>query len=372
MTDQPDLPDLAARSLGGSVIAANDEFFAEKENLIKSEPPTFRPHTFTPKGQEYDGWETRRRRGEPGSDWVIVRLGAPGVIRSVVVDTAFFVGNFPESCTVEATAIEGYPAPGELDRHTWVELVPRSPLQGGTANTFQVSDPQRFTHVRLTIHPDGGVARLRVLGEPLPDPRELVDMPLDLVALLNGGRTTACSDSFFSPPNNMLQPGESKFMSDGWETARRRGEGNDWAVLRLAGAAVPKVAELSTLHYKGNPPHAITLSGSEDGISWFPLLERTEVQPDTRHRFRLTGNAPVTHVRLDIHPDGGVARFRLWGKLTEDAGTGLALSWFNLLPAEHAVAVLTGDCGLTEAAAAEVVAARPVAELPEELALILR
>ncbi|MFB9902678.1 allantoicase [Allokutzneria oryzae] len=369
-----DLPDLAARSLGGSVIAANDEFFAEKENLIKVEPPTFRPHTFTPKGQEYDGWETRRRRGEPGQDWVVVRLGAPGLIRSVVVDTAFFVGNYPESCTVEATAVEGYPSPEELDDHPWVELVPLSPLQGNTANSFPVSTSQRFTHVRLTIHPDGGVARLRVHGEPLPDPRELADLPLDLVSLHNGGRTVTCSDSFFSPPNNMLQPGESRFMSDGWETARRRGEGNDWAVIRLAGAAVPKVVELSTLHYKGNAPYSITLRGSEnpdDPDSWFPLLERAKVQPDTRHRFRLTGDRPMTHVRLDIHPDGGVARFRLWGRLTEDAATGLALSWFNLLPADQAVTVLTGDCGLTDQAAAELVAARPAARLPEELTMIL-
>ena len=366
-----DLPDLASRNLGGAVIAANDEFFADKENLIKPGAPAFTPQTFTAKGQVYDGWETRRRRGEPGNDWALVRLGVPGVPRTVVVDTAHFKGNYPPFCSVEATAVDGYPSPDELlSGAEWVQLVPRSSLRGDTAHEFPVERGQRFTHARLTIEPDGGVARLRVHGEPLPDPRELAGLPLDLAALRNGGHAVACSDSFFSRPDNMLQPGESRFMGDGWETARRRDDGNDWAVVALTGPSLPRVVELATTHYKGNSPDRAALSGIDaraaaldDASAWFPLLEPTRLQPDTTHRLRLlTGGGPVTHVRLDIHPDGGVGRLRLYGELTADGARELALRWFNALPNAHAVRVLT-DAGLDTALAG----ARPLAELPTAL-----
>ena len=369
-----ELPDLALRTLGGAVIAANDEFFADKENLIKPEAPVFTPQTFTAKGQVYDGWETRRRR-EPGHDWALVRLGVPGVPRTVVVDTAHFTGNYPPYCSVEATAVDGYPSPGELLRAAdWLRLVPSSPLHGDTRHEFEVDGGRRFTHVRLSIYPDGGVARLRVHGEPLPDPRELAGVPLDLAATRNGGRAVACSDSFFSRPDNMLQPGESRFMGDGWETARRRDDGNDWAIVALAGPSLPSVLELATTHYKGNAPDRAALSGIDartadldDSTAWFPLLEPTRLQPDTTHRFRLAGGAsamPVTHVRLDIYPDGGVGRLRLYGELTADGRRELALRWFNALPPAHAARMLA-DAGLDPALADT----RPLVELPDRLAV---
>lgn len=360
------LPDLAGRTLGGSVLAANDEFFAEKENLIKPEPPVFRPHTFTPKGQEYDGWETRRRRGVPGADWVIVRLGVPGIPRAIVVDTSFFKGNYPEQATVHGAALEGYPTESELAAADWVELVPRSPLQGHTRNTFAVDTPLRITHVRLTIHPDGGVARLRVHGEPLPDPRDLVGVPLDLAALAGGGRAVAASDGFFSPPDNMLQPGESRYMSDGWETARRRGDGHDWAVIRLTAEAIPRVVDLSTLHYKGNSPGRAALWGRLPGEEWTPLLPATPLLPDTGHRFRIAEPRPVTEIRLDIHPDGGVARLRVYGPLTTTGRHELALRFFNAL-SEPAARALLQQHGLSENDAIALLHLRPAIQLPAAL-----
>src|SRR4051794_35929894 len=157
-----DLPDLAARTLGGTVMAASDESFEEKENLINPWAPDFTPHSFGPMGQEYDGWETRRRR-TPGHDWAVVRLGRPGIIRGVVVDTAWFKGNYPPYASVEACAVDGYPEAGELTG--WTEIVPKSPLEGDMAHAFAVAAERRWTHVRLNIFPDGGVARLRVHGE---------------------------------------------------------------------------------------------------------------------------------------------------------------------------------------------------------------
>src|SRR5919197_65759 len=230
MDDFEEFPDLAVRPLGGSVVAASDEFFAEKENLINPEPPGFTPRTFGHRGQVYDGWETRRRRVEgeaaDGADWAVVRLGVPGVVRGVVVDTAFFKGNYPPACSVEATAVEGYPSPDELGG--WIQIVPRSQLRGDATAAFRVGAPQRFTHVRLSIYPDGGVARLRVHGEPVPDPRDLAGVPCDLVALENGGAIVACSDAFFADAYHVLYPGRAATAGEGWESARRRGGGHDW------------------------------------------------------------------------------------------------------------------------------------------------
>ena len=322
-TDFSQLPDLALRGLGGSVMAANDEFFAEKENLIKPEPAAFRPATFGHKGQVYDGWETRRRRGN-GHDWAIVRLGLPGVVRGVVVDTAHFTGNYPPYAWVEACAADGYPSAEELAAVDWTGIVPRSPLKGDTAHAFAVSSGRRFTHVRLSIYPDGGVARLRVHGEVVPDPQLLAGLPLDLAALENGGLVTDCSNMFYAAPHGLIAPGLARVMGDGWETARRRDDDNDWVVVRLAAAGNVRLVELDTTHFKGNAPAAASLRGLDgltaapnDPGAWFGLLPRTRLQPDTRHRF-LVEPKRATHVRLDIYPDGGMARLRLYGDLTPD------------------------------------------------------
>ncbi|CRK58641.1 Allantoicase [Alloactinosynnema sp. L-07] len=315
------LPDLASRRFGGSVMWANDESFAERENLITPAAPEFRPATFGLKGQVYDGWETRRRR-TAGDDSAVIRLGLPGVIRAVVVDTAFFTGNYPPECTVEACAAVGYPSADELTG--WETVVPRAPLSGDTRNLFEAASDRRYTHVRLTIHPDGGVARLRVHGEPVADPALLDPDALDLAALANGGRITDCSNKFYSNPDNLLAPGQATVMGEGWETARRRDSGNDWVLVRLAAEGVIRFAELDTTHFKGNAPGWAQLTGAADVDGpWFPLLDRTRLQPDTRHRFPVAGG-PVSHVRLDIYPDGGMARLRLHGGLTAAGNSALA------------------------------------------------
>jgi allantoicase len=350
MNDWSTLPDLASRRLGGGVVAASDEFFAEPENLIHAEPPVFRPHTFTNKGQEYDGWETRRRRDDPADhDWAIIRLGIPGTVHTVVVDTAFFKGNYPPFASVEGCGVDGYPSPAELLAAEWETVVPRSPLDGDTPNVFTVDSAHRYTHLRLRIYPDGGVARLRVHGTPVPDPRWLAGMPFDLAALANGGTVARCSDWFFSPPNNMLQPGLSLFMADGWETARRRDAGHDWAVIRLAGRSVPTVLEIDTTHYKGNAPAEVSVTGIDastasldDDTAWRPVLPRTRLQPDTAHRFRVV-TEPVTHLRLDVFPDGGTGRFRAYGTLTEDGARQVVAAFLAALPTAQAGQVRSSD-----------------------------
>jgi allantoicase len=419
VTDFELLPDLAARSLGGGVIHANDELFAAADHLVHDAAPVFNPATFGPKGQIYDGWESRRRRS-PGHDHAIVRLGAPGVVRGVVVDTAFFTGNYPPEVSVEACGIAGHPAPDEVAAADWVTLVPRSPVAGDSRNRFAVEVPVRFTHVRLTIYPDGGVARLRVHGEPVPDPRLLPGGLIDLAALENGARVTGCSNMFYGSPGNLLRPGLARVMGEGWETARRRDDGNDWVEVALAAPGRVLLAELDTTHFKGNAPGAARVraiaigagganhegsgagrggsgkagsgisgevgsgrsgnagngeagsggtgeagngksgeagsSGSGKAASGgtgeadsdagtettADLLPRTPLQPDTRHRFPVDGPDGVEAVRLDIFPDGGMARFRLWGRLGPVAADRLTRRWLEALPPAEAAQVLKG------------------------------
>ena len=227
--DEQLLPDLLR--LRGSVVAASDEFFAAKENLIKPDAPSFVPEMYDAKGQVYDGWETRRRRGPGGTlpddaarDWVIVRLGVPGVVRSIVVDTAFFTGNYPQACSADAYSASGYPRPEELtaEAHRWQEIVPRALLTGDARHAFKVNSGRRFTHIRLNIFPDGGVARLHVHGEVVPDPAMLEGLTVDLAALENGADIAARSDQFYSSPRHVISPELSRVMGEGWETRRRR------------------------------------------------------------------------------------------------------------------------------------------------------
>ncbi|HTJ72080.1 MAG TPA: allantoicase [Actinospica sp.] len=331
--------DLASRALGGAVVWANDEFFGMKENLVTPAPPTFSPHTFDLKGQVVDGWETRRRR--PGTveteatcatyDSAIIRLGAPGLIRSVTVDTSFFVGNYPPACSIEAADVRGYPSPHDLLEADWTTIVPESKLTGDTRNVFELIDSTlrriRFTHVRLNNIPDGGIARLRVHGEVLPDPEFTVGVQCDLAAARNGARVTASSDAFFSPATAALMPGESRVMGDGWETARRRDSANDWIEVQLIGEATPVIIEIDTANYKGNAPARIRLRSRVAEGDWIDLIPETPVQPDTLHRFRLKAAHPATHLRLDTYPDGGIARLRVHGHLTPQGAATVHTRW---------------------------------------------
>ncbi|MDQ3606083.1 MAG: allantoicase [Gemmatimonadota bacterium] len=340
MTDFEELTDLASERLGGAVLLANDEFFAPKEALLKAHPPEWREGEYTERGKWMDGWETRRRRS-PGYDWCILRLGAPGVVRGVVVDTRFFRGNFPESCSVEACAVDGLAAPERLlDAATqWTLLLPRSPLEGDSPNRFEIPATARATHLRLNIFPDGGVARLRVHGEVSPRWTRFArgGGEVELAGLENGGWVISCSDMFFGHRQNLILPGRSRFMGDGWETRRRRGPGHDWSIVRLAAPGVLHRVEIDTDHFRGNAPAHFTLEGmpaeaadadnpeadpdavglAEREADWRMILPATPLLPHARHSFEegISAAGPLTHVRLNIFPDGGVARLRVFGTL---------------------------------------------------------
>ena len=328
--DFTDLIDLASERVGGAALLANDEFFAPKEGMLKAAPAEWREGVYTERGKWMDGWETRRRR-TPGYDWCIVRLGIPGLIRGIVVDTAFYRGNYPESCSIDAATIDGTPDPVRLIDNSldvsWREIIPRSPLQGDTKNLFPVQHDGRVTHLRLNIFPDGGVARLRVYGEGCLDRRTLdPGSEIDLAAAEHGGFVVVCSDMFFGHRNNLILPGRSTHMGDGWETKRRRGEGHDWTIVRLAARGSLHRVEIDTDHYKGNAPGSAMLETidapgataellTDPAREWRQLLPQTPLQPHARHKFvELAHWAPATHARLSIYPDGGIARLRLFGR----------------------------------------------------------
>jgi allantoicase len=377
--------DLASQRLGGKVVWANDEFFAPKENLLKPEPPIFIEGKYTSRGKWMDGWETRRRR-TPGFDWCIVRLGLPGIIRGIDVDTSFFKGNFPERCSLQACSLapslsaakerrlltDEAPAPAA----EWVELLPPSPLQGDSQNRFAIANPARFTHVRFKIFPDGGVARLRILGEVLPGRQTAAAAAVtdgkkcNLAAIALGARVIQSSDEFFGAPLNLLMPDRARNMSDGWETRRRRGPGHDWVILQLGlPGSIERVA-IDTAHFKGNFPESCSLqgvraeAGAMEEAAWREVLPRTKLKANAVHTFEkeLQDIGPVSHVRFHIYPDGGVSRLKIFGK--PEGATGLD-RFLALSPGAVRKALL--DCCGARKWAEKMAAARPFATVQDAL-----
>lgn len=383
MASFTELLDLASERLGGAVIYANDDFFAEKENLLKPRAAVFLEHEYTDRGKWMDGWESRRKRG-PGHDFCLVRLGAPGVVRGVVVDTAFFRGNYPDHCSIEACSARADASPEELlsPATKWEEILTKSPLNGDAKNLFAVTSKHRYTHLRFNIFPDGGVARLRVHGDVVPDIRRLggkgAAYEIDVGAAENGARVLSCSDMFFGVRHNLSMPGRAVNMGDGWETKRRRGPGYDWAILELTGESTLTRIEVDTNHFKGNYPDTARIEGcrigpegdvNEASVAWSEVLPRTKLQAHTRHLFEdeLLERGPFTHVRLNIYPDGGVSRLRLFGMLSWSGLIAARIARLDTLTEAEAEAELRACCG-AEAWVAQMAARRPFGDLGQILA----
>lgn len=347
--------DLVSHAAGGRVVDSNDEFFAAADNLLRNADPVWKDGEYTDRGKWMDGWETRRRRDQ-GHDWCLLALGIPGRVQRVTVDTSYFTGNYPEEFSLEANGA------GDDDRTSssrWVELIPPTRLQGDTVARFDVEDEHRVTHLRLNIYPDGGVARLRVEGEPIPSIKEVCPGgEVDLAAARVGGRAVAVSDKHYSDPGNMLRPTPAAGMWDGWETRRRRGPGHDWAVFELGLEGVVEAIVVDTTHFKGNAPGFVSLDISDDGREWSEAVGGARVRADSQNRISLAAPAEARLVRLGIHPDGGVARFRVLGRPGPDAAGAKRILYLNSLFEEETRRFFTSACAVDDWVA-EMVEGRP-------------
>ncbi len=323
------LTDLAAERIGGKTLGCTDDFFAEVENLIKPGRGIFIEDKYTERGKWMDGWESRRKRTE-GHDWAVLKLGAAGVIKGFDIDTNHFLGNHPPFASVEGICMDGDPTIDELEAHGWTEVLAKSPLDPGSQHFFEIDNPERWTHLRLHIYPDGGVARFRVYGEPYVNWDAIAaDQELDLASAVNGARSMLCNDMFFSHMGNLLMPGRGVNMGDGWETKRNRTPNNvDWVIIRLAHPGLIDHLLVDTAHFKGNYPDRCAIEGvlmpadadcSNAGIDWQPLLPEQKLQADFEHRYRseIVNAGPFSHVRLKIFPDGGISRLRVFGRIAK-------------------------------------------------------
>lgn len=327
----PNAPDFTRRyvnladpRLGAQALEASDEFFAPKERMLNPEPAVFIPGKYDDHGKWMDGWETRRKR-TVGYDWCIVKLARAGIVKGIDIDTSHFTGNFPPGMSIEGAHLSGGAAPDAATQ--WTPIVPSTSLQGNSHHYLDVHDTAAYTHVRLNLYPDGGVARLRVYGQPRIDWADASRGQLvDLAAMENGAYIVAVNNQHFGLASNLLMPGRGVNMGDGWETRRRREPGNDWAIIALARPATIRKIEVDTAHFRGNYPDRCSLqaayvSGGTDSslvtqaMFWPMLLGEQKLEMDKQHVFEqgIAALGPVTHVRLNIIPDGGVSRLRLWG-----------------------------------------------------------
>ncbi|MDC3347553.1 allantoicase [bacterium] len=330
--DKPDFAtgsvNLASPRLGANIIEVSDDFFGAAERMLNDAPPIFFPDRYDEHGKWMDGWESRRRR-QGGHDHCIVQLGAKGVLSGFEVNTRFFTGNHPPFVSIEGALIDGLP-----DENTvWTEIVAKSDLQPDTQNLFPVDDDRPYNILRINILPDGGVARFRVWGTPVCEwKRQDPAGHHELSAIVNAGRVVGYSDAHYGDPWIILTPGRGQNMGDGWETRRRRGPGNDWIVIALGAAGHAKKIEIDTAHFKGNYPDRCTIQAGrmEDATDadvvaasedWPVLLDEQKLQMDHIHDFEgaaISDIGAITHIRLNIFPDGGVSRVRIFGPLAKE------------------------------------------------------
>ena len=321
------LTDLAAERLGGKVLYATDDFFAEKENLLMPTRGIFITDKYTDRGKWMDGWESRRKR-TPGHDWAVIKLATAGSITGFDIDTNFFLGNHPPHASIEAVYLQNADEIKDWDTVAWKEILSKAPLDAGSQNFYQSQSNEIFTHIRLHIYPDGGVARLRVYGEVFKNWEEVsTDHQIDLAAKINGGKAIACNDMFFSAMGNLIMPNRGANMGDGWETKRNRTPNNrDWVILKLAHPGIAEKIIVDTCHFKGNYPDSCSIEYCytdkdeevlNHQVEWHTLLPQTKLSADNEHEFitEIIKHNIISHIRLNIYPDGGISRLRVFGKI---------------------------------------------------------
>jgi allantoicase len=316
------LIDLAQPRLGTKVIFKTDDFFASANRIIDPNEPVFKVGVFDKHGKWMDGWESRRKR-TAGHDYIILKLGKPGTIKKVNVDTSHFNGNQPAMVSIEGANSNS----NNLNQLKWELLLSKKKTKASSHHYFNINNKKIFTHIKFNIFPDGGVARLRLYGT-IAKSSKLKNKKINLASLLDGASVIACNNEHFGKAENILAPGKAKNMGDGWETRRRRGKGFDWLILNsLDGKEIDKI-EISTHHFKGNFPSHCSLQAAflptsknskqivNSSVKWKYLLKDAKLSANKVHIFKnnLMKKDKINFIKINIFPDGGISRFRLYGK----------------------------------------------------------
>jgi len=317
------LIDLAQPRLGSKVIFKTDDFFASANRIIDPLSPVFKEGLFDKNGKWMDGWESRRKR-TPGHDFLIIKLGKPGSISKVNVDTSYFNGNQPSMVSLEGC----YSKLNNIKNFKWKNLIIKKKTKANSHHIFSSSSKSIFTHVKLNIFPDGGVARLRLYGSISKENNNFANKTINLASLLNGASVIACNNEHFGKAENILAPGKAKNMGDGWETRRRREKGFDWLILNsVKGKKIDKI-EISTHHFKGNFPSHCSLQAAfipnkrssssivKSSNKWKFLMNKINLSANKTFKFKniLMKNKKINFIKINIFPDGGISRFKVFGK----------------------------------------------------------
>jgi len=315
--------DLAQPRLGSKIIFKTDDFFASANRIINPLPPIFKEGIFDKNGKWMDGWESRRKR-VPGHDYLIIKLGKPGRIHKIDVDTSHFIGNQPSMISLEGCNSNSK----NIKNLKWKTLISKKKTKPNSHHLFSVSSKLIFTHIKLNIFPDGGVARLRLYGSITNKNNNHRNKIINLASLLNGASVIACNNEHFGKAENILAPGKAKNMSDGWETRRRRNKGCDWLILNcIKGQKINKI-EISTQHFKGNFPNYCSIQATfiqskkssqsivKTSNKWNYLLQKVKLSANKTHKFKnkLMKNNNINYLKINIFPDGGISRFKIFGK----------------------------------------------------------
>ncbi|KAH3900044.1 probable Allantoicase [Saccharomycodes ludwigii] len=319
--------DIIAERLGGEIVAVSNEWFAKAENLIKPNKPIRDATRFVYQGAWYDGWETRRHNSNE-YDYVIFKIGVSSAsIIGCEIDTAFFDGNHAPYISVEAlyNTNEGKDAVIEENNPGWEEVIGKMEC-GPSQKQFFLRDNgltlNKYTHVKLKMYPDGGIARFRLYGKViLPELNsDNVNTVTDLCNVCNGAVAIKCSDEHFGTMKNLILPGRGCDMSDGWETKRSRIPNHvDWSIIKL-GRKTSYIDHIvvDTAHFRGNFPQSIKVYGAlqyngNDDTNWIELVPQSKTGPDKEHLYQIKKNLAINYIKLVIIPDGGVKRIRVFG-----------------------------------------------------------
>ena len=322
------LVNLASPKMGTKILAFSDDFFGEVTRMLNDKEPIFIEDKYDNHGKWMDGWESKRRR-DGGNDWAILKLGSAGIISKIEIDTSYFTGNFPPFFSLEGIYSETEPNKDS----NWKSLIAKTNLVGDCKNNFELNLKEKFNFVRLQIFPDGGVARIRLFGEVKYNwDRFNNEEIIELSSLKLGGSILAYNNAHYGDVSALLSEGRGKTMGDGWETRRRREPGNDWIIIKLAQKGIIEKIEIDTAHFKGNYPdrasiQAISIDKNittkdliQSSENWDVILDETKLTADNIHEYEINSNskAEATHIRLNIYPDGGVSRLRIFGKKLDD------------------------------------------------------